>query len=135
MPTKPTIFQKLTNILSNSSDIQTAVKKVNSYGIDGSDILFRTNNKEEYDSKLKQLKQQHLLARQWKKANYELTNKSLAGLNEVKMMYRDADLMDCFPEIGAALEKQGFVIAYNTNYFNLVIMKNETEKRTEEESE
>ena len=38
-------------------------------------------------------------------------------------------------EIGAALEKQGFVIAYNTNYFNLVIMKNETEKRTEEESE
>ena len=112
MPTKPTIFQKLTNILSNSSDIQTAVKKVNSYGIDGSDILFRTNNKEEYDSKLKQLKQQHLLARQWKKANYELTNKSLAGLNEVKMMYRDADLMDCFPEIGAALD----ILSEETNY-------------------
>ena len=112
MPTKPTIFQKLTNILSNSSDIQTAVKKVNSYGIDSSDILFRTNNKEEYDSKLKQLKQQHLLARQWKKANYELTNKSLAGLNEVKMMYRDADLMDCFPEIGAALD----ILSEETNY-------------------
>ena len=112
MPTKPTIFQKLTNILSNSSDIQTAVKKVNSYGIDGSNILFRTNNKEEYDSKLKQLRQQHLLARQWKKANYELTNKSLAGLNEVKMMYRDADLMDCFPEIGAALD----ILSEETNY-------------------
>lgn len=112
MPTKPTIFQRLTNILSNSSDIQTAVKKVNSYGIDSSDILFRTNNKEEYDSKLKQLRQQHLLARQWKKANYELTNKSLAGLNEVKMMYRDADLMDCFPEIGAALD----ILSEETNY-------------------
>lgn len=104
MPTKPTIFQKLTNILSNSNDIPNAVKKVNSYGLDGSDILFRTKNKDEYDNKMLQLKQQHLMARQWKKANYELTNKSLAGLNEVKMMYRDADLMDCFPEIGTALD-------------------------------
>lgn len=104
MPTKPTIFQKLTNILSNSNDIPNAVKKVNSYGLDGSDILFRTKNKDEYDTKMLQLKQQHLMARQWKKANYELTNKSLAGLNEVKMMYRDADLMDCFPEIGTALD-------------------------------
>ena len=104
MPTKPTIFQKLTNILSNSNDIQTAVKKVNSYGLDDSDILFRTKNKDEYDSKLKQLRQGHLLAKQWKKATYELTNKSLAGLNEVKMMYRDADLMDLFPEIGTALD-------------------------------
>ena len=104
MPTKPTIFQRLTNILSNSNNIQGAVKKVNSYGINDSDILFRTNNKEEYDSKLKELRQQHLLAKQWKKANYDLTNKSLAGLNEVKMMYRDADLMDCFPEIGTALD-------------------------------
>ena len=104
MPTKPTIFQKLTNILSNSNDIPNAVKKVNSYGLDGSDILFRTKNKDEYDNKMLQLKQQHLMARQWKKANYELTNKSLAGLNEVKMMYRDADLMDGFPEIGTALD-------------------------------
>ena len=104
MPTKPTIFQKLTNILSNSNELQTTVKKVNSYGLDSSDILFRTTNKDEYENKLIQLKQQHLLAKQWKKANYELTNKSLAGLNEVKMMYRDADLMDCFPEIGAALD-------------------------------
>lgn len=104
MPTKPTIFQRLTNILSNSNDIPTAVKKVNSYGLDDSDILFRTNNKDEYDSKLKQLRQGHLLAKQWKKATYELTNKSLAGLNEVKMMYRDADLMDLFPEIGTALD-------------------------------
>lgn len=104
MPKKPTIFQKLTNILSNSNDIPNAVKRVNSYGLDGSDILFRTKNKDEYDSKMLQLKQQHLMARQWKKANYELTNKSLAGLNEVKMMYRDADLMDCFPEIGTALD-------------------------------
>lgn len=104
MPTKPTIFQKLTNILSNNNDIQTAVKKVNSYGLDDSDILFRTKNKDEYDSKLRQLRQGHLLAKQWKKATYELTNKSLAGLNEVKMMYRDADLMDLFPEIGTALD-------------------------------
>ena len=104
MPTKPTIFQKLTNILSNSNDIQTAVKKVNSYGLDDSDILFRTKNRDEYDSKLRQLRQGHLLAKQWKKATYELTNKSLAGLNEVKMMYRDADLMDLFPEIGTALD-------------------------------
>lgn len=101
---KPTVLQKLTNILSNSNDITGAVKRVNSYEINTSDILFKTKNRDEYETKLTQLKQQQLMAKQWKRANYELTNKSLAGLNEVKMMYRDADLMDCFPEIGAALD-------------------------------
>lgn len=117
---KPTIFQKLTNVLSNSNDLPSAVKKVNSYGLDNSDILFKTTSREEYDSKMLQYKQQNLMARQWKRANYELTNKSLIGLNDVKMMYRDADLMDGFPEIGTALDivseeacfinKQGFIV-------------------------
>lgn len=101
---KLTIFQKLSNVLSNSNDLHNAVKKVNSYGFDDSEILFRTSDRDEYNRKLSQFKQQNFLAKQWRRASYELENKSLAGLNEVKLMYRDADLMDLFPEIGAALD-------------------------------
>lgn len=38
------------------------------------------------------------------KANYDINNKSLAGLNELRLMYRDTELMDGFPEIGTALD-------------------------------
>lgn len=128
MPKKPTVFQKLSNILSYNNDIQTAVKKVNSYGIDGSDIIFRTKDKGEYEVKLQQLKQQRLLSKQWKKANYDLTNRSLAGLNEVKMMYRDADLMDCFPEIGAALDIISEEACFTKDYMVNVTSKSERVK-------
>jgi len=98
---KPTIFQRLTNIFSDSPKTS---KTVNRYGIDANDILFRTTDKDEFDSKKLEYRQQNLLARQWRRAQYDVANRQVAGLNEVKLMYRDADLMDTFPEIGAALD-------------------------------
>lgn len=59
-----------------------------------------------------QARQQHLLARQWKRAQYDITNRSLASLNEIKLCYREADLMDLFPEIGTALD----IVTEECNY-------------------
>lgn len=43
-----------------------------------------------------------------------------------------SDSKEKLAEIGAALEKEGYVIAYNSAFFNLVIMKNEIENPEEE---
>ena len=100
---KPTIFQRLSNVFGSGVSAKPETI-TNIYGVNNSDILFRTKDKAEYNTKALELKQQHLLAKQWKRAQFDLTNRSLSGLNEIKMMYRDADLMDTFPEIGAALD-------------------------------
>ena len=110
MPNKKnnlTIFQSLRKVISGSNDIQSAVKAVNSYGVDDSDILFKTGDRNEYERQLLQMKQQNAISKQWKRAKFDLANRSLAGLTDVKMMYRDVDLMDGmygFPEIGTALD-------------------------------
>jgi hypothetical protein len=101
---KPTIFQKLSYVLGGDSGLTNLRNNVNVYGLKDSDVLFKTKDREEFNRKSLELKQQKLLANQWRRAQVDLTNKSLAGLTEVKMMYRDADLMDTFPEIGAALD-------------------------------
>lgn len=97
---KPTIFQRLTNVFGGTSSKMT----INNIPQDNDGIILRTTDKQEFDAKSLELKQQKLLSRQWRKAEYDVSNRSLIGLNEVKMMYRDADLMDTFPEIGAALD-------------------------------
>lgn len=96
---KLTIFQKLSKVFSNNYT-------VNDYTIDdaGSNEPLIAKTRDEYEQKKLQLRQQHLLARQWRKASYDITNKSLVNLNNIKMMYRDADIMDDFPEIGTALD-------------------------------
>lgn len=96
-----TIFQKLGKLLSGDST--SNITNVNTYNVQP-DVLFTASSEEEYNRKALQAKQQYLLARQWKKATNDIHNKSLAGLNNIKMMYRDADLMDAFPEIGTALD-------------------------------
>lgn len=68
-----------------------------------SEVIFSTNDKAERDAKLKELKQQRMLAYQWQKIGYETSMEQMAGATQVKVMYRDADLMDAWPEIGRAL--------------------------------
>ena len=102
---KYTIFQRLQKVLSTGSTQKNYM--TNNYDIvspNNSDIIATANSKEEYEKKLLQAKQQSLLGKQWVKANYDITNQSLAGLNDVRLMYRDCDLMDQFPELGAALD-------------------------------
>ena len=111
---KYTIFQRLQKVLS-SGNVQRNYT-TNDYSIISpkSDVIATANSQEEYQKKILQAKQQALLGKQWIKANYDITNQSLAGLNDVKIMYRDADLMDAFPEIGAAMD----IVSEESCYIN-----------------
>ena len=111
---KYTIFQRLQKVLS-SGNVQRNYM-TNDYSIISpkSDVIATANSQEEYNKKILQAKQQALLGKQWIKANYDITNQSLAGLNDVKLMYRDADLMDAFPEIGAAMD----IVSEESCYIN-----------------
>ena len=112
---KYTIFQRLQKVLSNGSTQKNFMS--NNYNIvspNNSDVIATASSKAEYDKKVLQAKQQALLGKQWIKANYDITNQSLAGLNDVRLMYRDADLMDAFPEIGAALD----IVAEESTFIN-----------------
>lgn len=100
---KNTIFQNLNNILFGSNSVSPNITRGNAV-IPGNQVLFSTNDKDEYERKLTQFKQQKLLSYQWAKAGADTTMESLAGYTAVKLMYRDADLMDGTPEIGAALD-------------------------------
>lgn len=102
-----TILQKLTNVVigtgrgsnSNTNKIMNYTMTPNA----SNDVLYSFNTKEERDLKLKQLKQEKLMAYQWKKIGHDSMMATAVGLNQVKVMYRDADLMDQFPEINAGL--------------------------------
>ena len=104
---KNTIFQALDKAISGNWDDPSAVTKhINTYDMTGSggDVIFRTHDKDEYDAKKLELQQNKYLNDRWVKANVSMSVEAFAGLNNVKLMYRDADLMDSFPEIGAALD-------------------------------
>ncbi len=98
MPNDKTIFQGLNNVVRPNTVSPEFLK-----GGDSNTVLFRTNDKEEYEKKLLQYKQQKYLSWQWQKAGNDIALESLAGYNAVKLMYRDADLMDGMPEIAAAI--------------------------------
>lgn len=100
-----TIFQKLTDVMIGTSSASQPKKVVSSYTMKSpNDVMYSFDSKEERDLKLKQLKQQRLLAYQWKKIGYDTSMEQMAGTPQVRIMYRDADLMDCWPEIGSALD-------------------------------
>ena len=101
---KLTVFQRLQRVLSDGESHKTF--QSNNYNIvsKNSDVIATANSKDEYEKKVLQAQQQALLGKQWVKANYDISAQTLAGLNDVKMMYRDADLMTTFPEISAALD-------------------------------
>ena len=125
---KPTIFQKLSYVLGGNSGLTNLRNNVNVYNLKDSEVLFKTKDRAEYERKALELKQQKLLANQWRRAQLDLNNKSLAGLNEVKMMYRDADLMDTFPEIGAALDIVSEEATYIKNQSFMVNVSSKSER-------
>lgn len=99
-----TIFQKLGNRFRGSTDSSVNQNIVYKSEISPDTVLFSTNDREEYEKKLSTYRQQKYLAYQWKKAGADTAMESLAGYNAVRLMYRDADLMDGTCEIGAALD-------------------------------
>ena len=100
-----TTFQKLTDLVIGMNTNSAPVEQSVTYNMTPSDaVLYSFPNKEERDLKLQQLKQQKLLTYQWKKSGYETTMEQLPGAAQVKVMYRDADLMTQWPEIARALQ-------------------------------
>ena len=105
----PTIFQRLNKVFSNGVNSATSASYTqntenNLSQYQPNDVIFSTNSKEEYDYESARLRQQRLLAKQWKRASYEVSNNALTNQTAVDLMYREADMMDMFPEIGAALD-------------------------------
>ena len=102
---KLTVFQKLDKAISGDWGLPQSHN--NSYDFsssNGDNIIYKTDNKEDYLKTKKELQQNAYLNQRWVKANTDLSVQAFAGLNNVKLMYRDADLMDSFPEIAAALD-------------------------------
>ena len=100
-----TIFQNLDKAFSGNWG-SSSQPHINSYDMSNVDkgILYRTKSKEDYENKKLELQQSKYLKDRWVKANVDLSVSAFAGLNNVKLMYRDCDLMDGFPEISAALD-------------------------------
>ena len=108
MADRRTTWQRLTNVLinaGNGSPGSAAPPRSVTYNVmPKNTVLFSTDNKEERDQKLAQMKQQRLMSYMWQKIGYETTMEQAVGSNQVRVMYRDADLMAAWPEIGAALK-------------------------------
>ena len=110
MAKKSTVFQALDKAITGnwtSPSTSIAEPHINSYDMSSSSdnsIIYRTTDKEDYLQKKLELQQDRYLKDRWVKANVNLSVTAYAGLNNIKLMYRDADLMDAFPEIGAALD-------------------------------
>ena len=104
---KATVFQTLDSAISGNwkSPMEPQTPHINSYDMSnmGDKVIYKTDNQEDYLQKKLELQQDKYLKDRWVKANVNLSVAAYSGLNNVKLMYRDADLMDAFPEIGAAL--------------------------------
>ena len=105
---KPTVFQELDNAISGNwkTPVEPSIPHVNKYDMSNPDntVIYRTSSKEDYLQKKLELQQDKFIRDRWVKANVNLSVSAYSGLNNIKLMYRDADLMDAFPEIGAALD-------------------------------
>ena len=107
MANNKTILQRLSNVIQGvNAGSTTNMNKIVNYNLSptsSNNVIYSFNTQEERDTKLKQLKQEKLLAHQWKKIARDSMMTTAVGLNQVKVMYRDADLMDQFPEINSGL--------------------------------
>lgn len=104
-----TVFQNLDKAVSgNWTDTSSTLSHSNSYDLSsygsGGDVIYKAKDKEDYVKTKLELQQNAFLQNRWRKANVDLSVQAFNGLNNIKLMYRDADLMDAFPEIGAALD-------------------------------
>lgn len=97
-----TVFQTLDKAVTGNWDTHNNSYDMSSYKKDA--VVYKATDKADYLKTKLELQQQSFLNNMWKKANVDLTVQAFNGLNNIKLMYRDAELMDAFPEIGAALD-------------------------------
>lgn len=109
------IFSRLTKFFSNPQPVQQEKirqPRNHHYSSNGlyarkpkeKNVIATAKSEAEKEMMIRQLKQERLLSMQWHKANYDLAIQELGATNDVKMMYRDVNLMDYMPEIGTALD-------------------------------
>ena len=100
-----TIYQDLSRIFTGNwqspNDILSTPANAN---VSPEDVIYKTDDPVEYQKKMLELQQDKYLQNRWKRVQQNLTMSAFAGLSNIKLMYRDADLMDAYPEIGAALD-------------------------------
>lgn len=126
-----TVFQALDKAISGNWTQQDSVTPhVNTYDMSnkGDEVIYKTTDKEDYLNKKLELQQNKYLKDRWVKANVNLSVTAYAGLNNIKLMYRDADLMDAFPEIGAALDTYAEESCLPGNDGNLVNVSSKSDR-------
>jgi len=96
-----TTFQKLGVIFDNGSPKQNA--KLNKYTINN-DNVFKTKNKDEYESKKLEKQQNKYLSGLWHKVGNESFEKTVHAETSRISAYSDFENMEYFPEISAALD-------------------------------
>ena len=107
MASKKTVFQSLEKTIGggwSNPENNNQTTRVNSYNLSNNEKLFTTKNKEDYERKKLELKQDRYLANMWSRTATDVANEQIAGISAIKLMYRDVELMDAMPEIGAALD-------------------------------
>ena len=98
-----TRFQNLEKIFSGDWSAQKSQSPIpQSSNVDKE--IYKTDDRIDYERKKLELQQNEYLSNRWVKANVNLSVNAFAGLNNIRLMYRDVELMDSFPEIGAALD-------------------------------
>lgn len=104
MANNQTIFQRLSGVLKSYSGNDSAIDRISMHPSNRDEILYKTDNKSDYDKQLKTLSQEKLLAAQWIKAGLDNTERSVQAKNQMSLLYYDCDLMDAWPEIHASLD-------------------------------
>ena len=100
-----TVFQRLAQMMGANANYNQPKNTISyNLNIDPNTVIYKTDNKADRDLMELELKQQKMLSYQWKKTGYETSMEQMNGATQIKLMYRDADLMDAWPEIGSALD-------------------------------
>lgn len=98
-----TTFQTMSKVFDGSWVPSNGIANTDS-NLEPNEILYTTVDPEKYHEKKLEMQQNKYLQNRWIKANQNLSMSAFANLSNIKLMYRDADLMDSYPEIGAALD-------------------------------
>ena len=98
-----TTFQNMSKIFNGAWNVSNGIANTEPTP-QPNDVVYKTDDPAEYQSKMLELQQNKYLQNRWVRTNQNLSMSAFAGLSNLKLMYRDADLMESYPEIGAALD-------------------------------
>lgn len=98
-----TTFQRMNRVFNGAWNVSNGIANIEPPKLDN-EVIYRTEDPEKFQQKKLELQQNKYLQNRWRRVNQNLSMSAFAGLSNVKLMYRDADLMDSYPEIGAALD-------------------------------